>query len=67
MALGTHGDYIVLANWEFMLQASWPDIPLTHTILTLSDFSILLMKNLKIGFDKYYFWGVNWWFDSTGN
>ena len=31
----THGDFIMLPNWETRLSASWLDISLSHTILTL--------------------------------
>ena len=35
--LCTHGDFKVLSQWETRPPASWPDIPLSHTILTLSQ------------------------------
>ena len=36
VTLHTYGDYIVLPHWEIRLLAPWPNIPLSHIILTLS-------------------------------
>ena len=37
MTVRTHVNFIVLPHWETKLPAPWPDIPLSHIILTLAD------------------------------
>ena len=56
----THGDFIVLPHWTPRLPASWPDIPLGHIILTLSQ-PVLVLSWL--GSIKDHF--LAHWFGST--
>ena len=64
----THDDLIVLPHWEFRLQPPWPDIPLKHIILTLSQppCHILIMPCTwwKVSILKSFVWlhqGLNQW------
>ena len=63
----THGDFIVLAHWESRPPASWPGIPLSHIILTLSHCPILLMAHGRLGSDKYQFDKSLGWLDQEPN
>ena len=37
LTVHTYSECIVLSHWEIRLPAPWPDIPLCHIILTLSE------------------------------
>ena len=57
MTMHTRDDFIVLPHWEARLLAPWPDIPLSHIILTdsASPCPILIMPSAWLWSDKYQF------------
>ena len=61
----THGDFIQLSHWETGLPVLWRDIPLSHTILTLSEpvLAICLYCQAWLRSDKYK--SLSHWFDLT--
>ena len=66
MTVCTHGNFIVLPNWQIRLLAPWPDIPLTNSEWT-SPCPILLMPSAWLGSDKYQFYKSLIWLDRESN
>ena len=61
VAVCTRDDFIVLPHWEIRQSVPWPDIPLSHMILT--PVIILLIPSTWLGSDKYQFYKSLAWFD----